>query len=448
MLSLLNSFFKIIGIDKAIAYSSLARIIQAGGGLLTVFFIAARLSSEEQGYYYTFGSLLAIQVFFELGLGQIITQYVAYEAAYLKLNEHQLLTGDEIYISRLASLWQLFSKWYLYISCLLFVVLLISGLFFFSHYGNTHVKWLLPWILLSFFTALNLLISPALAFIEGLGKVKEVAFMQLVSQSFQILCVWIVLWIGGGLFASAVSSFCLWIISILFISYKGRFFLIQLFKYKITSFISYRKEIFPYQWRIALSWISGYFIFQLFNPVLFAYSGPIVAGQMGMTLTALNGILSLTLSWTSTKIPFWAGCVSRQDYLPLDHSYRKTLKESSVVCLLCILLFIGFLLLLRWREFALYGRFLPVGLSLLLSLTLLVNNTVNMWATYLRCHKKEPFLIQALLIGLLTACSTIFLGKYAGVEGIVIGYTTIVVGISLPLSYYIFKTRRKSYHGA
>ena len=37
----------------------------------------------------------------------------------------------------------------------------------------------------------------------------------------------------------------------------------------------------------------GYFIFQLFNPVLFATEGAVVAGQMGMTLAALNGIKHL-----------------------------------------------------------------------------------------------------------------------------------------------------------
>jgi len=70
-----------------------------------------------------------------------------------------------------------------------------------------------------------------------------------------------------------------------------------------------------------------------------------------------------------------------------------------------------------------------------------------MWATYLRCHKKEPFLIQAIVIGILTASSTILTAKYIGIEGVVIGYVSIVIFASLPISYYIFITKKKLYHG-
>ncbi|MCS2530251.1 hypothetical protein NXV85_22595 [Bacteroides fragilis] len=69
--------FRKFGIDRAIGYSSLAKIIQATGGVLTMFFIALSLSSTEQGYYYTFSSLLAVQIFFDLGVNFTISQYVA-----------------------------------------------------------------------------------------------------------------------------------------------------------------------------------------------------------------------------------------------------------------------------------------------------------------------------------------------------------------------------------
>ena len=41
-----------LGIDKAIAYSSAARIVQAGSNIVTIFFLAKYLSQEEQGFYY------------------------------------------------------------------------------------------------------------------------------------------------------------------------------------------------------------------------------------------------------------------------------------------------------------------------------------------------------------------------------------------------------------
>lgn len=81
---LIQKYSQQIGIDGAIGYTVLSRIISASGGLVTLVFISLFLSTEEQGYYYTFGSIIAIQVFFELGLNSIITQYAAHEVAHLQ----------------------------------------------------------------------------------------------------------------------------------------------------------------------------------------------------------------------------------------------------------------------------------------------------------------------------------------------------------------------------
>ena len=82
----MNRFFSLlhyIGIDKSIAYSSGGRVVQGLTGLASVYFIGTFLSPEEQGYYFTFGSVLALQVFFELGLHNVLTQFTAHEKAHI-----------------------------------------------------------------------------------------------------------------------------------------------------------------------------------------------------------------------------------------------------------------------------------------------------------------------------------------------------------------------------
>ena len=78
-------------------------------------------------------------------------------------------------------------------------------------------------------------------------------------------------------------------------------------------------------------------------------------------------------------------------------------------------------------------------------ITFLCNSIINVWATYLSCHKKETFLLQAVIVGVLCCISTFLLGKYQGVDGIVIGYTVITLIISFPLSYMIFEKNKKMY---
>ena len=56
------------GLDKAIVFTSSASIVGALGNVISVILVVKYLTGIEQGFYYTFGSIVAIQIFFELGL--------------------------------------------------------------------------------------------------------------------------------------------------------------------------------------------------------------------------------------------------------------------------------------------------------------------------------------------------------------------------------------------
>ena len=65
-MSFLKSIANKLGVDKAIAYSSGARVIQGFTGVGSMFFISAFLTDVEQGFYINFGFLIATQVFFRI----------------------------------------------------------------------------------------------------------------------------------------------------------------------------------------------------------------------------------------------------------------------------------------------------------------------------------------------------------------------------------------------
>jgi O-antigen/teichoic acid export membrane protein len=442
------TLFRKIGIDGTIAITILTRLIQAGGGIVAIFFIARYLSPVEQGYYYTFASILAIQIFFELGLSGIITQYTAHEFAHLKFESHGALLGETYYKSRLSSLLRFCVKWFGLISILLFFILFIAGYIFFGKFNsNSAVDWLGPWALLCLATSLNLFIDPILAYFDGLGEVKDMAKVRLIQKGVTMILLFTFFLFDFKLYSAAASSCIGILINYAQIIFSRRIKFLKTIWNSLDKWkLDYFKEIFPFQWKIALSWISGYFIFQLFNPVLFATEGSVVAGQMGMTITALNGVLSITISWINTKVPLFSSLIAKGEFNELDLVFNKSLRQSNFIAVICLTVFVLCIYILQKTGMPIANRFLSLFPLILMCLAAFVNQLVSALATYLRCHKKEPFLMHSIVLGILTATSTWILGNEFGLLGIVLGYCFLIVALSLPWAIIIFKTKKKLWH--
>lgn len=443
-----------LGIDGAIAYSSAARIFQTFSGVISIFFIATFLSGEEQGFYYTFGSILAVQVFFELGFTGIMTQYVAHEAVHLNLNKSFRYEGESKYKSRLAYLVRFCIKWYIVVAALFFLIVTLVGLFYFFKFDKTNgaIDWKAPWLLLTVSTAIKLFQSPFTAIYKGVGKVKEMNEISFYQQLIIPISQWVLFASGAKLYVVGISSMLGVLIWCAYIWKKKLWLLLSgLLKEIITEKVSYMKEIFPFQWKIALSWISGYFIFQLFNPVLFATEGPVVAGQMGMTLQVLTAIQAFAMSWENTKIPLYSGLIEMKQYYDLDRIFNKTLKQMMGVCTFLLLSMFVVVIVLKQTGLVIGGsvlgeRFLDYLPMVLMMVTVIVNQMVGAWADYLRCHKQEPFLTQSIVLGILCCLSTILLGYRFGIIGITAGYCFLRLFVSLPWGYYTFVTKKKEWH--
>lgn len=412
------------GLDAAIVFTILSRFIQSIGGIITLLLIARFLDKNEQGYFYTFTSILSVQIFFELGLTGIITQYVAHEAAHLTWKNNWQLEGDEYYKSRLASIVKLGTVWMLSVSVLLFFVFLLAGRFFFNAYNNhLQVDWQMPWLVLSLATVVVIVANLLFAILEGLGKVKEVTRMRLLQQLLNVIFIAVFFFADLKLLASGMALFASSLVMLLVLINSGHLkVIINLWKQKTPVKINYRKEVFPFQSRIALGSISGYLIYQLINPVLFATQGAAIAGQMGATQTFLNGILLVSLSWFSTKIALFSTLVAKRRYRLLKLFYQKNLFISVMVCVAGVAVFMGLVWLLQYAAPAIGNRFLGIYLILFLGLTQVASVIGNAQAHYLRSFKKEPFFLPSVVIGIASGIATVVCGKFFGISEIVIAY--------------------------
>ncbi len=444
-----TKLYRIIGIDRAIAFTILARGWASLAGLVTLALITRFLSPDEQGYYYTFGSLIALQIVFELGFSFVVLQMASHERAHLTISTDNVISGDPIAHDRLASVFQKTLRWYTMAAALLAAFLLTAGARFFSahQHGNGDVSWRIAWYSAALAATLTFQLDPLLSFMEGCGFVANVARLRLAQAVTGSVLAWLTLMAHHGLFAPAMIMTGNAAVASIWLYRRRRLLLSLLRRNPGDNRIHWGTEVWSFQWRIAVSWLCGYFIFQLYNPVLFAYKGAVAAGQMGMALSIANALSTIALSWVNTKAAPFGALIARKDFAQLDHLFFRASKQSVAVCVLGGLTVWTLVFYLNLAHSRLAQRILdPASLGMLLGITTL-NIVVAAQALYLRAHKQEKLLVPSVLGALLISISTYYLGRSYGALGMVSGSLVVALLVGIPMATYTFIKYRRSWHG-
>ena len=438
-----------LGIDRAVGMVLLSRAWSFAAGPLTLIFIGRFLRPEEQGYYYTFNSIIALNVFFELGLSFVLVQCASHEWAHLHWTSERLLVGSPEVKARLAAMVTTALKWYAVVAIFVCTGILPAGQAFFARVGheNSGVVWRLPWFWLVIASALNLYINALLSVLEGCGKIAETATARAVQTVIANFALWATLLARGALFAGPIYQTALILVPAAWLYVRYRYFFADLLETDRTgSCFSWRQEVWPFQWRIAVSWLSGYCMLQFFNPILFAFRGPVEAGRMGMTVSVVGALQTAFCAWISTKSAPFGALVSRSEFGKLDKIFSKSLIQSFVIMLVGSFAALTCLFLLRELGHPLAGRLLGVSAFSLLIGTALINHVVYSEAIYLRAHKQEPMLPISILSALCLAPAIYILGRSYGAIGIAAGYCAVTLFIGFGGGTYVFFTKRHLWH--
>jgi hypothetical protein len=437
-----------LGLDRAIGFTILARFWSGAAGIVTVALIARFLSAPEQGFYYTFGSLVALQIVFELGFSYVIMQVASHERAHLTISPEYEISGDAIAHARLASVIQKSVRWYTVAAVLMAVMLVPAGLWFFGahlHQGGGAVSWRLPWCLVALTATLTFQIDPILSFFEGCGYVADVARLRLLQSATGSVLAWIALMSGHGLFAPAMMLLGMGSAALVWLA-RRRMLLIGLLRYDAgVHRIRWGHEVWPFQWRIAVSWLCGYFLFQLFNPVLFAYRGPVAAGRMGMTLSLANALQSVAVSWVSTKASPFGALIARREFDELDRIFFRAMRQALLVCVVGALTVWLTCVYMNVEHYRFSQRLLEPSLIAIMLVSTIVNIVIFGEAYYLRAHKQEKFFLNSLLGAITVGLSTVVLGRRYGAAGMVVGYCVLNIA-GLGWATQVFVKYRRIWH--
>ncbi len=417
-------------------------------GVVTLLLIARFVSPTEQGYYYTFLSLVALQIFFELGFCLVILQMASHERAKLVISETGDVQGDDVAHARLASVFQTALRWYSVMSLIMACTLIPAGFRFFetSHHAVSVTGWRAPWCVLVIAASLNLVIDPIFSFLEGCGLISQVARMRLGQGMLGSLLAWSAILSHHPLFGPP-GTLCGMVLAGSIWLFRRRRLLIHLAKFKVGLHrVSWAHEIWPFQWRIAISWLGGYFVFQILNPVLFRFQGPIIAGKIGMSLTIANALGTVAMAWMNTKASPFGTLIAQRRFEELDHIFFRTMKQSLALLVFAAILVFGGLLACTHFAPNLAGRVLPPWALGLLLLVSVMNHLVFCEAVYLRAHKAEPFLISGLVFSILMGAGTYLLARFSTVSAVVLWYFLALGTFSPVVATIIFQRKRKLWH--
>jgi O-antigen/teichoic acid export membrane protein len=444
------SFLSYLGVDNVVAITILNKIWSIFANLITIILSARCLTIEEQGFYYAFSGLLSSQLIIEMGMTFGITQFCSHEMANLHWADNMLLQGQSESKDRIHSIAKLAFRWFTMGAVLFACILIPLGRRFFETVEPNHLR---PsnigfaWTMAVVSTSLSLIAVPPIAILQGCGRFSETTKMRIIQSVLGYSIGWIVILSGGGILAISGINIFGFVFCAYWIIKKYRAFFKDIFKHKSGSTgISWRYEIWPFQWRMAISAVSGFFLFQMFTPMLIKTEGPASAGKMGMSLNVFQGLSAIAISWIASKTPQYGILIAKNRRRELDKLFFNGLIQSTGILLISIIGFLIIILLSNDSMTMYTSRVLSVKQLSWLGVATLANHIVYSEALYLRSHKDEPFMVVSVLSALaLNLLIYLFAPKF-GVEGISVIYGLVTMVISLGLGTMIFCRKRNAWN--
>ena len=272
-----------LDIDGALMAAVATKAWSGLAGILTLFLIGRELTVVEQGYYYAFWSLIALQSFVELGLLIVIVAAASHEWAHLQLDRAGHLQGHAKHVARFADLVRLVTAWFAFLAAIFSALAGVAGYVFLARAEHVDVSWQAPWATAIVLAAALLLLNSLLSLLEGCNQVRQVHRLRLAQAVGSSLVLWLALTSQWSLWSVSAMLGTSLLIGTTYVGVRYRRLLHSVARSRGRSDFSWKTDVWPMQWPLALQGVAAYFMFSLFVPVAFAYSGAAVATSPSLT---------------------------------------------------------------------------------------------------------------------------------------------------------------------
>jgi hypothetical protein len=165
----------------------------------------------------------------------------------------------------------------------------------------------------------------------------------------------------------------------------------------------WRHAVWPFQWRVGVSALSGFLIFQAMTPIVFLQIGAEAAGRFGLSLAVMNTMLLITSAWPLSQARRFGRLLAEREFSVLRRSFwRMTTASTLMAALVCgttavVLVWLS----AKAPNFA--GRLADVSSNVALLATAVVHHVTACFGVLFRSERRDPLLSVTVVGSLLTA---------------------------------------------
>lgn len=305
---------------------ALQKITQAITGLGTALMVAHFLSPEEQGYFYTMGSLLSSYIIFDLGLSSYLLQRSAQLSHGLTIAKDGTIYPGGGKRDEFLTFLQWTFNWYRNTGAIAMFILLPVGIWVLSqNIGEKDASdWVLPWLLISGAIAVNMPTIGLLAVLEGSGRVSETYLIRTAHYALGAALAWCAIALGHGLYAQAFPIIATAFACYSWFLYRYRHILRKTNQTKISN---PRNLILGQLKYTASIWLTNYIFLNAPVILSFIYGEVVSSGQLGLSIIIANVGGAIAMSSFTAKLPLMITNMGSGNYPAATKELQFALKK-------------------------------------------------------------------------------------------------------------------------
>lgn len=401
---------------------ALQKITQAITGLGTALMVAHFLSPEEQGYFYTMGSLLSSYIIFDLGLSSYLLQRSAQLSHGLTVDSNGNIYPPGTQRDEFIAFAHWVFKWYRNTGAVAMLILAPLGVWVLTQNSGNDIKpnWLYPWLLIAVAVGINMPTIGIFAVLEGSGRIKETYLLRIAHYILGGALAWCAIGLGNGLYAQAFPILTTALACYAWLFYRYRHILRNQLP---TANSNIRKLILGQIKYTSSIWLTNYIF--LNAPVILSFiSGDVISsGQLGLSIILANVGGAVAMSAFTAKLPEIIHLIEENKNEQAEAALVKSLKAFLVLYSIGSMALVT---LVNCLGFAIFTRLLdPISLTLLLA-SFAGFHIFNTLIIYHRAKGSNTLAIQNLML----ACCII-------VGGVLMGF---VSAFGIVVAMFVFST--------